>query len=206
MDRRLAAPDVGVVHDVVVDQREGVEEFQRGPDVDDGLVLGVTAGTDERPMTEGGSETLAAGQDQRPQGFEWGAQRLVHERPPLDFAVEQGSHSGLGGRSHQGKAGWRHRRDVEAFGHPDHLRTIELTGPERRAIGPTSGGGREVAGYDRPVLEEVQCRTDRSSGWDTQQAPGATPVLSCRSPPTDEGLTDATVRAPSLPRPLDRRR
>ena len=58
---------VGTVHDVVVHERERVDELERRGGVDDDRSPSVAAAADERAVAERGAQPLAAGDDERPQ-------------------------------------------------------------------------------------------------------------------------------------------
>ncbi len=59
MRARMAASGIGVVHDVVVDQRAGLEEL-KCCDRSDDLGAVITAGSAPPPVREGGAQPLAA--------------------------------------------------------------------------------------------------------------------------------------------------
>ena len=80
VDRGQAAATVGVVHHVVVNQGERVQQFERGAGVDHRRIVGVAAGTDERPEAEGGPQPFATGQHQFAQRDQWFGQRGVDRR------------------------------------------------------------------------------------------------------------------------------
>ena len=86
--RRVPASHVGAVHDVVVHEREGVQQLERGADVDDHGIVGIATRADERPVAERGPEPLAARADEIAQRRE----RLRHlgrdRGPAQDLAVE----------------------------------------------------------------------------------------------------------------------
>ena len=77
------------VHDVVVDQREGMEQLQPGSCVDDVVVGGIPAGADERPMTERWPETLATGEHQVAERRKWGGEVGVDRGPADQLSVEE---------------------------------------------------------------------------------------------------------------------
>ena len=80
----LAPAGGGAVHHVVVDEGEGVEQLEGGTGVDDRGVVGRAAGSDERPVAEGRSQPLAAGQHEAAERVASGASRsgstAVHRR------------------------------------------------------------------------------------------------------------------------------
>ena len=98
MRRRLAAPDLGVVHDVVVDQQVGVEELGRQGERQDLLVRGAAAGAvgvvDERraqPLAAVGGELAdAVDQLQRLGGAGATASARLAVEPVAEGAVEPG--------------------------------------------------------------------------------------------------------------------
>lgn len=66
--RRVAAAGVGLVHDVVVEERGGLEELEARADAQDSLALGGVeraAVSAPRPVGEGGAQALAAGEHAR---------------------------------------------------------------------------------------------------------------------------------------------
>ncbi len=87
--RGLAATSVRSVHDVVVDQREAVEQLERGAGVDRDLVVRTTAGPDVGPVTEGRAQSLPACGDERTQGVEGTGERGIDAAPPVPLGVEE---------------------------------------------------------------------------------------------------------------------
>ena len=82
-------PEGGAVHDVVVDQGEGVQHLQGGPTVGDEGIAGVASGAGERPVAERRAQALAAGQDQLPEGDEGFGEIRTANRPALQFPIEE---------------------------------------------------------------------------------------------------------------------
>ena len=86
--RCVPPPRVGAVHDVVVHERERVQQLERGADVDDDGIVGIAPRAHERPVAERRPEPLAARADQIAQRGE----RLGHlgrdRGPAQDLAVE----------------------------------------------------------------------------------------------------------------------
>ena len=89
MRRALAAPALGVVHHVVVEQREGVHQLERGAGVGDDRIVGVAAAADERPVAERRTEPLAARQHESPDLGHRLAQIGVERRPPIELRGEE---------------------------------------------------------------------------------------------------------------------
>ena len=83
-----AAARVGAVHHVVVHERERVHELERGRDVDD-AVVGIAARADERAVTEGGAQALAARVDERAERVDRLRERRVDRAPAHELGVEQ---------------------------------------------------------------------------------------------------------------------
>ena len=83
--RGSPAPNVGSVHDVVVEQGEGVEHLDRRPDRDRRRVV-VCAGGPMTPVHETGPQTLPAGGDQAVDLIGDSPQRVV-DRPELVSAL-----------------------------------------------------------------------------------------------------------------------
>jgi hypothetical protein len=115
--RGLAPAGVRAVHDVVVDQREGMEQLERGSSVDDAGVERVAARADEAPVAEGGSEALAARVDQPLQRAQRRLEAAVEGLPtgqlgveePVDPLVDSGCHRReAGGRGGLDLHGWPH--------------------------------------------------------------------------------------------------
>ena len=89
MDRRETSTQVRTVHDVVVHERERVQQLERGAGVDDDRVVVRAARADERPVTERGPQPLPA----RPYEVAQRDERLrevgVDRAPPCELVVEQ---------------------------------------------------------------------------------------------------------------------
>ena len=89
MGGRGAAPADGVVHHVVVEQREAVHQLERGAGVDHPPVGAVAAGADERPVAERRPQTLAAGVDHAADLVEGTGEIGVELDPALALALQQ---------------------------------------------------------------------------------------------------------------------
>lgn len=87
---REPAPAGGrVVDDVVVDQRERVQQFERSADVVDQRIVGVAASGDEPPVAESWAQALAASLDEGPDHRDRFDEVGVDETPSLALGVEQ---------------------------------------------------------------------------------------------------------------------
>ena len=60
VDGERTPTGLAAIHDVVVDQGEGVQQLEGCARIDDGVVAGGSAGPDERPVAEGRTQSLAA--------------------------------------------------------------------------------------------------------------------------------------------------
>jgi hypothetical protein len=101
---RCAPSGVGAVHDVVVDEGEGVEQLEGGTGIDDPRIVGVAARANEGPVAERGPQALAPGVDQvaqRPQRLD---DRGVDGVPARDLAVEQAGQALVDARRHGAQA------------------------------------------------------------------------------------------------------
>ena len=89
MDRRETSTQVRPVHDVVVYERERVQQLERRAGVDDDGVVVRAAGAHEGPMTERGPQPLPT----RPHEVAQRDERLrevgIDGPPPRDLVVEQ---------------------------------------------------------------------------------------------------------------------
>ncbi|GFJ88657.1 hypothetical protein Prum_022990 [Phytohabitans rumicis] len=79
--RRLAAPGVGAVHEVVVDQRAGLHQLQGGDGRDHSVRVGA-AGSPVAPVRERGPQPLAAPEHEVFDGVGDRQQCLVDGRQP----------------------------------------------------------------------------------------------------------------------------
>ena len=78
----------GSVHDVVVDQRERVQQLERGTDVDDDRIVVAPTGADERAVTERRAQTLPAREHEIAQCRERSLEADVDRRPPHDLGAQ----------------------------------------------------------------------------------------------------------------------
>jgi len=81
------------VHDIVMEQRKGVQQLERAPRVDDTRRPSIATTADESPVTERRPKSLASGKDQAPDLMDWGDQISVEASPPRGFRFEQRSES-----------------------------------------------------------------------------------------------------------------
>ena len=122
---RIERPSSGrAVHDVVVDEREGVQQLERGARVDDRGITRAPARAHEGPVTERRTEALASGEDELPQRIEGFLQRRVDGGPPLQLASQQ-----------RVDAGVDPRRDLREAGGDRHGGGLGAQGPPGRAVG-----------------------------------------------------------------------
>ena len=84
MRGRHPAAGVGVVHDVVVDERGGLEQLHRAREAHQGIGVGATRGP-VAPVEERGAQPLATAQEVGHRGEQ-----------VVDVRAELGQHSGLG--------------------------------------------------------------------------------------------------------------
>ena len=85
----VAAAHLGAVHDVVVHEREGVHELERGRRVDHTRIVAVAVGADERAVAERRAQPLAAGGDEAAQRLDRLGQADVDRAPPRELGREQ---------------------------------------------------------------------------------------------------------------------
>jgi len=129
--RALAATGGRAVHDVVVRKRERVHEFERGRGVYDARVGAVAVRTDERAITEGGAEPLAAGGDERAQRLDRFGQPVVDRPPAGELGREEIVDPPLDPRRERDQRRRERRLLRTGRGHP---RTVVAPGqPERNA-------------------------------------------------------------------------
>ena len=79
------------VHDVVVDQREGVQQLERRARICDYGIVGIAAGTDETPVAERRPEALASREEERAERLERRHDLWVEGTPPLGLGLEEGA-------------------------------------------------------------------------------------------------------------------
>ena len=130
----------GAVHDVVVDERERVQQLERGADVDDDRVVGVPSGSDERAVAERRPQPLAAREHEIAQRGERGLETVVDRRPARHLGAEDRVDARLGPVGDLGEGGREDRAD-RARTHCERVRR----GSERPSIAP-------VRRYIAPVL------------------------------------------------------
>ena len=92
--RRLAAPGVGAVHQVVVDQRAGLHQLQRADGGDDAVVVGA-AGAPVAPVRERRPQPLAAASTNSPAASHQREQVAGSDRPVAALAVQHRVQRGL---------------------------------------------------------------------------------------------------------------
>ena len=95
MHRRAAAAGGGAVHHVVVHERARVHHLDRRAHVDDDVVEGIAARSDERPEAERGPEPLPAAAHQVAQRDERLLEVGVDRAPAVDLVIEQGEDAPL---------------------------------------------------------------------------------------------------------------
>ena len=89
MDRGVSPAQVRPVHDVVVHERERVQQLERGTGVDDDRVVVRAARAHVRPVTEGRPQPLAARPHELAQRDERFREVGVDGPPPHDLVVDQ---------------------------------------------------------------------------------------------------------------------
>ena len=77
------------VHDIVMEQRKGVQQLERAPRVDDTRRTSIAATADESPVTERRPKSLTSSKDQAPDLMDWGDQISIEVSPPRGFRLEQ---------------------------------------------------------------------------------------------------------------------
>ena len=92
---RLPPPAGGVVHHVVVEQREGVHQLERRTRIDVDLVVVATAGADEPPVAERRSQPLAAGEHEPADLVDRVAPGRVEGRPAVALGRQQVAEPGI---------------------------------------------------------------------------------------------------------------
>ncbi len=108
---RLTSSGHGVVHDVVVEQRESVHQLEGGPGVDVDLVGASATGTDVSPVREGWAEALPARQHESADLVDRLREVGVEGCPALAFGAQQFVEAGfdsVGDRAEAGRRGSRH--------------------------------------------------------------------------------------------------
>ena len=103
---RDAAAAGGVVHDVVVEQREGVHQLERRAGVDDALVAGVASRTDEAPVAERRPQALATRQHEPADLVDRTTEIGVEGRPSGVLGGEHRVQPCLDPRRDRGEARW----------------------------------------------------------------------------------------------------
>ena len=110
----VASPAAGVVHDVVVEQREGVHQLQRRAGIDDPLIVCLPAGADESPVTERRTQPLAAAKHEPADVLHRQSQVFIERRPASGLDVEHvpqpGFDAGRDGRQRRRRGGCGHTR------------------------------------------------------------------------------------------------
>ena len=107
MRRALAAPAVGVVHDVVVEQCEGVHQFESRSGVDDDRIVRVAAAPDEGPMAEGRTQALTTREHESPDLGHRLDQLAIERRPPAELRGQELLESTLDALRDRPQAGGR---------------------------------------------------------------------------------------------------
>jgi hypothetical protein len=97
------------VHDVVVDEGEGVQQLEGGARIDDGWAGLPAAGGDETPVAKGRSESFASRGAQSAQGLDRLGQTLVNFSPPDSLGREERVDAPAGAVADGSKAG-RHAK------------------------------------------------------------------------------------------------
>ena len=100
VDGRAAPPQPRPVHHVVVEEGEGVEQFQGRAGVHHRRVFRVPAGADEGPVAERRPQPLAAVEDEPAERLDRRDQLGVDDPPAGRLDVEEGADPGFGGGRH----------------------------------------------------------------------------------------------------------
>ncbi len=109
----LTATGDGVVHHVVVEQRECVHQLERRTGIDVDLVVGAAAGADVAPVSERRAQALAAGQHQAPDLVDRLGEVGIEGDPTLAFGGQQFVEAGLDAVSDRSQAGWGGSRHLQ---------------------------------------------------------------------------------------------
>ena len=88
MHCRPTSPRGGTVHDVVVDEGEGLQQLERRARVDDAFVADVTAGAGEAPIAERRPQSFAAVEHERAQAAQRLDECVVERAPAFDLGIE----------------------------------------------------------------------------------------------------------------------
>ena len=138
----------GVVHHVVVEQRERVQHLERRAGVDDTWVVRVAAGGDETPVAERRAEPLAAAEDETADLVGGDAQIGIERRPAFGLRPGEGGEPGLDTRAIE-SATWRggaHGRSVSRRGRRRPARCALV---RRRCVPGTGGSAPRRGAHDR---------------------------------------------------------
>jgi len=116
MHRRLTPSAIRSVHHIVVDQREGMQQFESGAGVDDGVVVDRAPCRRCGPRAEGRAQPLPAAEDHAPQTGEERSQIGMNGLPALLFVVEQRVEAALDslGDDQQGRRSSGHSNRVSS--------------------------------------------------------------------------------------------
>ena len=120
---RLTTSTPGSVHDVVVEEGEGVQKFESGTGVDRSRVARISTEADETPVTESGSKPLAAGSDQTAYLGHRCCQVGIEVGPASLFTIEDFADTPLD------TARQSDQRRRRASGHGFRLRVVQSSRP-----------------------------------------------------------------------------
>ena len=162
MRRRLATTARGVVHHVVVEQGEGMHQFERRPCVDHALIVGGPSGADEAPLAERWAEALASGLDHSADLVERPGQVGVERCPAPPLGGDEADHPVGDPRRDRRQARWR-----RGGGQPGNRHaSADAGGPSRSAM-TSSMRDRAAPMRCRHTSISVVALATRSASWST---------------------------------------
>ena len=151
-----------VVHHVVVEQGEGMHQFERRPCVDHALIVGGPSGADEAPLAERWAEALASGLDHSADLVERPGQVGVERCPAPALGGDEADHPVGDPRRDRRQARWR-----RGGGQPGNRHaSADAGGPSRSAM-TSSMRDRAAPMRCRHTSISVVALATRSASWST---------------------------------------